>query len=294
MSFDLKQAIAAAPEGSVLEVPAGTWAGGLLLTKGLTLRGHEEANFDGLGRGPIITVNAPGAEVTLIGFTFTNATALAGAGVLFHEGRLVLKDCRFERCFAPGHGGGAVYARGESLVVERCRFERNTGRQGGALLLDQLINATVRDSVFLENTAVRGGALRLKEGAQLVLDGCTLGRNQAVGPTSSGAGIDLAGTVTRAPRLELRACVWAGESASELGRAPKQPGEVVIEHSLLPLSVDAAGLGNRAEAVTLDAQGRLPVGTWATEAAPQGHFAGRVDVNGSPRGAALGAFATAK
>jgi hypothetical protein len=231
--FDLKQAIASASPGTVLEVPKGTWAGGLSLTRAVTLLGSGLAGFDGLGRGPVLTVNAPDAEVIISGFDFTNATAISGAAVLFFEGRLTLKDCRFHRCFAPGHGGGAVYARGATLTVERCTFERNTGRQGGAVLLDQLVEASFKGCSFVENTAVRGGALRLKEGARAVLEDCVLTANQAVGPHASGGGIDLAGTTTRAPSLVLRRCTWSGEGA-QLGRAPVAPGTVELVETAPP------------------------------------------------------------
>jgi hypothetical protein len=130
-----------------------------------------------------------------------------------------------------------VYARGETLLVERCQFERNTGRQGGAVLLDQLVEAVFRECSFVENTAVRGGALRLKEGASAVLEGCTLEGNQAVGPTASGAGIDLAGTATRSPRLVLKKSTWRGESVSELGRLAASPGTVEVLESEVPEGV---------------------------------------------------------
>lgn len=291
MSFDLKVAIATAADGDVIDVPAGTWTGGLVINRGITLRGQGEVILDGQGRGPIVTINAPGAAVTLSGLRFTNAVALSGAAVLFHEGRLTLKGCRFESCFAPNHGGGAVYGRGDTLWVERCRFERNTGRQGGAMLLDQLIIATIRDSLFVGNTAVRGGAIRLKEGARAELSGCTLVDNLHVGETDGGATFDLCGTATRVPRLDLELCVWQGGSKPELGRATLFPGEVSFTSSLLPAELSAADGDNHFGAAELAEDFHLREGSWAATAAPAGVFGTRTDLEGQPRTRAIGAFA---
>ncbi len=247
MGFDLKQAIASAAPGARLDVPAGTWAGGLTLDKPITLVGHGTARFDGLSRGPILTVRA--RDVVLEGFTFTNAVALAGAAVSFHEGTLTLRDCLFERCLAPTHGGGALYARGDSLLIDHCRFVENTGRAGGAVLLDQLVEATVRQSLFLRNRAVRGGALRLKEGASAVVDRCTFVENTSVVDPPMASTIDVAGTKTRTPRLELKQSAWIGSSPLELGRADQFPGEVVLTRNALPPSLAGLGGENRFEAL---------------------------------------------
>lgn len=289
--FDLKVAIATAADGDVIEVPAGKWSGGLVITRGITLRGQGEVVLDGQGRGPLITINAPGAAVTLSGLRFTNGVAISGAAVLFHEGRLTLKDCQFENCFAPNHGGGAVYGRGDTLWVERCRFERNTGRQGGAMLLDQLIIATIRDSLFVGNTAVRGGAIRLKEGARAELSGCTLVDNLHVGATDGGATFDLCGTATRVPRLDVALCVWSGAQQSELGRSNLYPGEVSFTTNLLPPQLSALQGDNHFGPAELTGGCHLRAGSWAASAAPPGVFGTRTDLEGLPRTAALGAFA---
>lgn len=225
VTFELKQSLAA---GGRVEVPAGTWTGCHTLERALTLRGYG-AVFDGQGRGPLFTIAAPGAEIVITGCTFTNAVALAGAAILLYEGRLVLRDCRFERCFAPTQGGGAVYARGESLLLERCVFERNTGRQGGAVLLDQLVDATLRDCRFEGNKAVRGGAVRLKEGARALLERCTFVDNEVVGAGSAGPSVEMGGTSTRSPHLEVRGSTFPGPLEHELSRADLFPGELIVE-----------------------------------------------------------------
>ncbi len=253
MGFDLRRAIASAAPGARLEVPEGTWAGGLTLERPITLSGGGKACFDGLGRGPILTVRA--TDVVLEGFTFTNAVALAGAAISFHEGSLTLRDCSFERCQAPTHGGGALYARGAQLLIERCRFIENTGRAGGAVLLDQLAEATIRHSLFLRNRAVRGGALRLKEGAAAVVERCTFVENASVADPPMASTLDLCGTKTRTPRLELRQSAWVGTSPSELGEGQEFPGELVLTRNALPPSLQELGGENRFEVLEWSEEG---------------------------------------
>ena len=169
-------------------------------------------------------------------------------------------DRLFERCLAPTHGGGAVYARGERLLIDHCRFVENTGRAGGAVLLDQLVEATIRQSLFLRNRAVRGGALRLKEGASAVVDRCTFVENTSVVDPPLASTIDVAGTKTRTPKLQITQSAWVGTSPSELGRADLFPGEVVLTRNALPLSLSTLSLPTLGGENRFEALGWSPAG----------------------------------
>lgn len=59
----LQPLVDAAPEGSTLLVPAGVWAGPVVISKKLTLDGQGAAVVTGNGRGTVITVRAPGVTV---------------------------------------------------------------------------------------------------------------------------------------------------------------------------------------------------------------------------------------
>ncbi|MFZ5441956.1 MAG: nitrous oxide reductase family maturation protein NosD [Myxococcota bacterium] len=59
----LQPLVDAAPEGSTLVVPAGTWSGPVTLTKRLTLDGRGRAVLTGNGAGTVVTVRASGAVV---------------------------------------------------------------------------------------------------------------------------------------------------------------------------------------------------------------------------------------
>lgn len=285
MSFDLRRALADAPDGAVLDVPPGTWAGHLVLRRAVRLRGGPGVRFDGGGGGPIVRVEAPDAEVVLEGFHFARGVAQSGGAVFFADGRLTLRDCVFEGNAAPGHGGGAVYARGERLVIERCRFEKNEARQGGAVLLDELVEATVLDSLFVGNRAVRGAALRLKEGASATVSGCTFVEQSSPGPAHEGVTLDLAGTSTRTPTLVVEDSVWA-----EAVTPPKKPLPLTLRRSIAPPAFVALG-GD-----SLFVAPRFLEGTWALEAGSPGAslaqpHPGRRTLDGGERGTCPGALA---
>ncbi len=285
MSFDLRRALAEAAVGAVLDVPAGTWAGHLVLERALTLRGGPGVRFDGGGGGPIVRVDAPGADVVLEGFHFSRGVAQSGGAVFFADGRLTLRDCVFEGNAAPAHGGGAIYARGEKLVIERCRFERNEARQGGAVLLDELVEAAVLDSLFVANRAVRGAALRLKEGAAATVSGCTFVGHTTPGPAHEGVTLDLAGTTTRTPTLVVEDSVWA-----EAVTPPKKVPPLTLRRCLAPPAFVELG-GD-----SLFVAPRFAEGTWALEAGSPGAslaqpHPGRRTLDGEARGTCPGALA---
>lgn len=291
MGFDLSSAIAKAAAGATIEVPAGTWAGGLVVTRALTLRAAGAVIFDGQGAGPVLRISAQ-AEVTLEGFSFRNAVTLAGAAVFHEAGRLTLRDCSFRGCVASGHGGGAVYSRGERLHVARCRFEGNEGRQGGAVLLDQLVEATLEDSLFTANRARRGAALQVKEGARAHLSFCTVAGNVSLGPPPRGASLAVAPTLTRAPSLSLADSVWS----EPLGGT--EPGNLALISAVRCVLPDAAPLSgaNEVRAAIFVGEGREP---WRLAADSPGTSLAlpcdgqRRDLEGHLRGRVAGAFSGA-
>lgn len=60
----LRQALATAPAGAVIEVPAGVHPGPFVIDRPLRLRGANGATLEGTGRGHVVTISAPGVEVS--------------------------------------------------------------------------------------------------------------------------------------------------------------------------------------------------------------------------------------
>ncbi len=65
VDFDLEEAIASADSGAVIEVPAGTYGGPLIIDRALTLEGRGQVILDGGGEGDVIQIRA--ADVTIRG-----------------------------------------------------------------------------------------------------------------------------------------------------------------------------------------------------------------------------------
>ena len=127
-----------------------------------------------------------------------NAAAYDG-GAIYIEGNgnvtFTARDCVFENNFSGDTqfsvGGGAIYAKGAKLVMERCRFENNTANhlfpdselpdsditQGGAMFLYDT-EFTLSDSMIVGNTASMGGGIGFRS-ADGVADGCVFTGNRA-------------------------------------------------------------------------------------------------------------------
>ena len=69
--FDLEAALATAEPGAIITVPAGIYAGPLLIEKPVVLIGEGYPVIDGGGKGDVITIKAP--NVTIRGFVVRNS-----------------------------------------------------------------------------------------------------------------------------------------------------------------------------------------------------------------------------
>ena len=130
---------------------------------------------------------------------FTGNAAAYDGGAIFIEGNrnvtFTARDCVFENNYSGDTqfsvGGGAIYAKGAKLMLERCRFENNTANHlfpdselpdsdttsgGGMFLYDT--EFTMSDSVIVGNTASMGGGVGFRN-AHGVADGCVFTGNRA-------------------------------------------------------------------------------------------------------------------
>jgi nitrous oxidase accessory protein len=148
--FDLPAAIAAAPSGAVIEVPAGTCRGPIVIDKPLVLVAAPGAILDGGGEGNVVTIIAPG--VTLRGFTI-RATGISldreNTGIAVSASRAVIEDNVLEDVLF------GIYLRGAEDSVVRGNTiggkDLPVQRRGDAIRIWQshrtlIENNTVRDS----------------------------------------------------------------------------------------------------------------------------------------------------
>ncbi len=92
-AFDLAAAVAAAPPGAVITVPAGRYRGPLVLSRPITLRGEGYPVIDGERRGDVVVITGP--DVRLEGFVI-RGSALAysseAAGIVVRGDRAVIRN----------------------------------------------------------------------------------------------------------------------------------------------------------------------------------------------------------
>ena len=124
----------AAPEGSVLVVPAGNYAGPVILTKPLTIEGHGKVTIDAGDRGTVFSMQTNGA--TLLGIHLT------GSGDS-HDTDDSCLDVR-------GH-----HNRIEKLVVDNCLFGIDLKQSNDNRVLGNKVVSKPAD------LGVRGDGLRL-------------------------------------------------------------------------------------------------------------------------------------
>lgn len=259
--MDLAQAVRDAKPHDTLWVPAGRYPVNLELTRPITLLARGQVVLDGLHSGSVVRITAKDGLVRLSGLTLVGGTAPeAGGGVCLIDGELELLDCtlRFNR--APLYGGGGLYVRDGKAKVARCRFEANTGRQGGAILVDGVGELRLEDSTVIQNAAVEGGGLKVKEGARVELFACTIADNKVVGDGASGGALHLAATTTRAPAVTLTSCIVSERTEGPpcLFNSPKLPGTLTLSNCLLPEWCQALGGHNRFAAAGFVMMGSEP------------------------------------
>jgi len=294
--MDLAQAVAAAKPNETVKVPAGRYPVNLELTRPITLLAMGQVVLDGMHSGSVLRITTQGV-VRLSGFMIVGGNAPeCGGAINLLEGQLELSDCTLRFNKAPMYGGGAISIRDGKATISRCRLEANTGRQGGAILVDSIGELRLEDSTIIQNAAVDGGGLRVKEGAKAELLGCTIADNKVVGDGATGGAFSVSGTTTRQPVVSLVNCVVSErtESLPCIENGPKIPGVLTITRSLLPSWCKKfGGTGNLFGEAGFVMSGSEPY--LLSEKSPAVGAAAGVsakDVTGKPRkGQDLGAFA---
>jgi len=142
--IDLQSIIDEASAGDVIDLAAGTYAGGVVISKPLTITGHDWPTIDGGGAGTVIEVTAP--DVTIQNLVIRNSGASLDredSGVSVLESRVTIRNNRFE----------------DVLFGIFLRTSRDS------LIIDNTIGAK---DVFIAN---RGDGIRLWESAGSTVEG---------------------------------------------------------------------------------------------------------------------------
>lgn len=93
----LQPLIDAAPEGSVVTVPDGIWAGPVVISKRLTVQGSGATVVTGNGSGTVITVSAPGSVLRALRITGSGSSHDAmDAAVLVEADEVRVEQCTLD------------------------------------------------------------------------------------------------------------------------------------------------------------------------------------------------------
>lgn len=171
--------------------------------EGLTLTGGHAAP----GGGAVSCTG--GASPRFLNCVFLDNTASETGGAVSCSGgsRPVFIDCVF-RGNRSTYYGGAVRAGGASPSFTRCHLELNQSNNGGALSYYRDGMSEIIDCTFVQNDAIRGGAIFIYASAALV-SGCTFNDNSCL---ADGGGIDNVES-----ELTLVGCDFIGNHAGEAG-----------------------------------------------------------------------------
>lgn len=158
-------AVLRTPTGSVVSVCAGTWDGGVLVDRPLTIRGFGRPVIAGDGADSVvrITVN----DVVVEGLDIEGGSAFLGGGVFVESAFVTLRDLVI-RENAANFGGGVAYSRSAAffgqagvLTLEDVEIVDNHASNEGGGLFSGVYAVDATRVTIAENTAVDGAGLMI-------------------------------------------------------------------------------------------------------------------------------------
>lgn len=210
----VEDALAAAVDGDVIHIAAGTYVENLTVGRDVTLRsldGADVTTIDGGQNGTVLRVSL-GARVTLDGLTLRNGSdsglwnrgtlqvvnctirdnftppggANDGAGILQRPGSgpLTLRNCTVTNNVVPsgsGDYGGGLYALdGGPVLLEDSHVFSNRSYSGAGLFASNT-DVTIRRSTINANRSTSFGAVYSVEGGDLRIENSTITENRGGG-----------------------------------------------------------------------------------------------------------------
>jgi len=202
---DLQAKILAAASGSTILVKGTCFGNFDISGKTLTLKGNPTATLDGNDLGPVVTFNAAGKSLHLVGLTVTGGVAAFGAGISMPNGDLTLNKVTVTGNLASATsgtpGGGGILSGGGNVTLIGSTVSANralatggaTDATGGGLFVNGG-DLTVVNSVISGNRAAAVPASGLAEalgggfyidGGKLTIKGSTISGNRVIASTPS-------------------------------------------------------------------------------------------------------------
>ena len=188
---DLQTAIAAVPDGGIIEIATGTYTapvGGFTLydiPKAMTIRASAGAQVTLSGEGTHDIIRfansdiSAGRLVTFERITFSNGrtiTDFLGGALTIVNAKAVFKDCTFQDNLgnAPFSGGGAQWINESEVYFENCVWSGNTSPNYGAGLSGLNSQIYIRGGQFLGNRVNIPGHIPNAPGGAIFVTQCKL------------------------------------------------------------------------------------------------------------------------
>lgn len=199
----------APPTGSTVLVGPGTFAGGVTMRDGVSLKGSGRGQTTLQGGGPVISVPPIGGGETISGFTISGGSFSYGAGISSAGGSPIIEDNSFVGNGAGSSWGGAIGLSSSSATIRRNLFTGNLAYSGSAIRIDGS-SPSITDNVIWGNTSYVG-AVRVVNSSPWIANNTIVGNNAGSGPR---AGI----YVSNAP-LVIHNCIVWGNGDDLVGEA---------------------------------------------------------------------------
>ncbi|MCB9741045.1 MAG: right-handed parallel beta-helix repeat-containing protein [Alphaproteobacteria bacterium] len=160
----VQEAVAAAEDGDIIEISAGSYAGAVYVDKELTLIGVDGAAATVLSHDDVVLrVQNTAARVEGLTVEFSG-----GRGIYVSGADLQLVDSALRGASGDSSGGG-LYVFDGALTAERVVFEdADVGEDDGALLSASTAEVLLSDCSFTGGVAGKGGAIYARETELLI------------------------------------------------------------------------------------------------------------------------------
>lgn len=234
----LADALAGAQDGDKIFIDAGSFTGGVTITKSVSLKGEGwSATTIGLsgavGPGSVVTIG-PAASVTISDVTITGGFAQLGAGVR-NAGELTLRDTaiRQNSGFGVGSAGSIYNGASGSLTLINTTVSDNIVVDGVGGGIYNLGSAVLRTSSIVGNGAefVAAGLYNDVGGILGLLDSVVAGNSSGL----AAGGIENKGTLT------IKSSSISGNSAQTFGGGILNEG--LLEIGASSVTGNTAGWG---------------------------------------------------
>lgn len=222
----LKSILSELSDGGVLCLSAGTYPANLWIERSVTIRGSGSVILDGTHKKSTVAVAGEQINVTIEGVTLRNGDGTAGGhgGNLWvgADANVTLRDVTIENGTSSENGGGGFLAHEGTLLLERCRVVKNSGKRANAAIVDGGAKVTLRDCVFADNgdsSARRRPAILVGEAARLDIEHATIVQSGA-------AAVAVAGTLGNSPTVRITQSILGDASVETAAPGPAPRIEV--------------------------------------------------------------------